>query len=73
VCAAADGRRTQDDGGDDDGSRMAAALVGGSLLGPAALDHLSLAELKTELKRRGLPAMGSRRELITRLQDAGAV
>ena len=36
-----------------------------------ALDVLTVSELKSELKRRGLSSLGTRRELITRLQQAG--
>ncbi|KXZ48184.1 hypothetical protein GPECTOR_30g280 [Gonium pectorale] len=42
---------------------------------PAArsMDSLTVSELKTELKRRGMSSFGSRRELINRLQGAGAL
>ncbi|KAG2438660.1 hypothetical protein HXX76_005207 [Chlamydomonas incerta] len=36
-----------------------------------ALASLTVSELKSELKRRGLSSLGTRRELITRLQQAG--
>ncbi|KAG2423257.1 hypothetical protein HYH02_015358 [Chlamydomonas schloesseri] len=36
-----------------------------------SLDGLTVSELKSELKRRGLSSLGTRRELITRLQQAG--
>lgn len=66
--------RTQviDVGGQLDSSLIAAAAADAGR-GPFSLDHLTVAELKTELKKRGLPAMGNRRELITRLQEAGVL
>ncbi|PNH05985.1 hypothetical protein TSOC_007733 [Tetrabaena socialis] len=38
-----------------------------------SMDAMTVSELKTQLKRRGMSSLGTRRELITRLQKSGAL
>ncbi|GIL59714.1 hypothetical protein Vafri_14445 [Volvox africanus] len=45
----------------------------GATVTAKSLDKLTMAELRSEVKRRGMSPLGNRRELLTRLQNAGVL
>ncbi|GLC40970.1 hypothetical protein PLESTB_000961400 [Pleodorina starrii] len=51
----------------------AARIASSASASSKALDKMTMAELRTEVKRRGMSPLGNRRELLTRLQNAGVV